>query len=317
MAPFKNLHTWSFPVFFFSLIAVCVVMLRAQSENSGQPTAFDDDDINWTLGSSTSLIRELNPETLREVKQSGIELLEIGWRDLKWHELSFEERMIKADRVYSEATEAGLAVWSTHVPYGLEVDISNPDDDHRKGAIARVKEYIDLAIAMRAKHIVLHASERIDESTREERIVNCRESLKALSAYMKGKGVALAIESLPPDFMGNSSEEILRLIDGIDHVGICFDTNHLVPELPEDFVRAVGNKITTVHISDFDGVEQKHWMPGRGVINWSKVIDELVNSGYSGPFMYEVVRRENEEHTFKDLKGNYDMLKHAWSSTKK
>lgn len=215
-----------------------------------------------------------------------------------------------------EATDAGISIWSTHGPYGEDVDISNPDADRRKKAIARVKEFIDLALEMRAKHVVLHASERIAESTREVRVSTCRESLMELSEYMHGKGIALAIESLPPDFMGNSSTELLRIVEGIDHVGICFDTNHLVPENPEDFARAAGKKITTVHIADFDGVEQKHWMPGRGTIEWSKVIDALVKAGYSGPFMYEVVRREGETHSFRDLKENYEMLKRAWAEGK-
>jgi len=291
-------------------ICVCLVVLcgyKAMERPSQQKER-----VKWTLGSSTSLIRELNPEVLRAVKKSGIELLEIGWRDLNWHDLSYEQRLANAHRVYKQSMNAGLSIWSTHIPYGEDVDISNPDAAHRAAAVARVKEFIDLAIEMRAKQIVLHASERIKEDTREERVLRCRESLKELSRYMEGKGVTLAIESLPPDFMGNSSKEILRLIDGIDHVGICFDTNHLVPEKPEDFVRAVGNRITTVHIADFDGIEQKHWMPGRGVIDWAVVIDELLKTGYSGPFMYEVVRRDGEQHTFRDLNGNYEMLKKRW-----
>lgn len=81
-------------------------------------------------------------------------------------------------------------------------------------------------------------------------------------------------------------------------------------------MKAAGNKITTVHIADFDGVEQKHWMPGRGVIDWAKVIDELLKAGYKGPCMYEVVRREGETHTFRDLKANYEMLKKAWADSR-
>lgn len=289
----------------------CLIFLAdVQRFAYAQPAAKDP--ITWTLGSSTSLIRELNPGILREVKQSGIDLIEIGWRDLNWHELEYAERLSNARRVYAQARDAGISIWSTHVPYGEDVDISNPDEDHRRRAIARVKEFIDLALEMRAKHVVLHASERIAEHTREQRVSKCRESLKELSNYMQGKGIALAIESLPPDFMGNSSKELLRIVDGIDLVGICFDTNHLVPEKPEDFARAAGKKITTVHIADFDGVGQKHWMPGRGTIEWKSVIDELLKAGYTGPFMYEVVRREGETHTFRDLKGNYEMLKKEW-----
>lgn len=262
----------------------------------------------WPLGSSTSLIREITPEVLKEVKASGIDLMEIGWRDLNWHDLTYEERLAYARRVYALTMEAGIRIWSTHVPYGEDVDISNPDDNHRTAAIGRVKEFIDLGLEMKVRYVVLHPSERIDESTRSTRVLKCRESLRELSAYMKGKNVSLAMESLPPDFLGNSSQELIRLVEGIDRVGICFDTNHLVPEKPEDFVRAAGKYITTVHIADFDGVEQKHWMPGRGVINWRLVLDELAKAGYKGPFMYEVVAREGETHTFRDLKKNYEML---------
>ena len=294
-------------------VTPCLILRDVQSSLYAQSKAKTP--LRWTLGSSTSLIDELNPEILREVKESGIDLIEIGWRGLNWHDLPYDQRLTNARRAYSQAKDAGISIWSTHVPYGEDVDISNPDESHRRKAIARVKEFIDLALEMHAKHVVLHASERIAEHTREQRVLKCRESLKELSKYMDGKGIALAIESLPPDFMGNSSQEILRIIEGIDHVGICFDTNHLVPEKPDEFIRAVGNKITTVHIADFDGVEQKHWMPGRGAIEWSKLIDELIKSGYSGPFMYEVVRREGETHTFRDLKGNYDMLMREWQQT--
>jgi len=38
-----------------------------------------------------------------------------------------------------------------------------------------------------------------------------------------------------------------------------------------------------------------------------------MKAGYSGPFMYEVVAREGEAHTFRDLKGNYEMLGRAWA----
>jgi hypothetical protein len=41
-----------------------------------------------------------------------------------------------------------------------------------------------------------------------------------------------------------------------------------------------------------------------------------LKAGYKGPFMYEVVRREGETHTFKDLKGNYEMLVKAWAESR-
>lgn len=303
---------------FNCILAVCAFLMIAAGCKTYHSNQKSEREIpyKWKLGSSTSLIKELNPAILQEVKQSGIDFLEIGWKDLNRSNISFTERLAYAQKVYSEALDAGIIIWSTHVPYGADFDISNLDDARRKKTLALIKEYIDLAVEMKAKQLVLHPSEPFEESTRKQRIINCRESLKELVLYVKGKGIKIAIETLPPNFLGSSSHEMLEILNDIDDVEICFDTNHLYPEKPEDFVRAVGKRISTVHISDFDGVQQKHWMPGKGAINWNKVIDELVKIDYKAPFMYEVVRRENEQHTFKDLKANFDGLKSSWLKNK-
>ncbi|MQY78678.1 MAG: hypothetical protein GH151_05700 [Bacteroidetes bacterium] len=53
----------------------------------------------------------------------------------------------------------------------------------------------------------------------------------------------------------------------------------------------VGNLIVTVHMSDYDGIDERHWLPGDGIINWTNVISELVKNEYQGPFMFETSRR--------------------------
>ena len=87
------------------LIILCAVQIPVYD----QPRAKDS--ITWTLGSSTSLIRELSPEILYEVKQSGIDLIEIGWRDLNWHELDYEKRLANARRAYTQARDVGISIW--------------------------------------------------------------------------------------------------------------------------------------------------------------------------------------------------------------
>ncbi|WP_207515286.1 sugar phosphate isomerase/epimerase family protein [Longitalea luteola] len=300
-------------VFVLSLLPVIAGCGTANATKSAGAKVHPE---NWKLGSSTSLIPVLKPEVIKEVRESGIHFIEIGWKDHNLEGSTFADRMDYAKSVFAQASAEGITIWSTHVPYGKNFDISNPDAAARKNTVALVKEYIDLAIEMRAKQIVLHPSEPLEESTRAQRIINCRESLQELAAYTKGKGIALAMECLPPNFLGRSSNEMLVILDGIEGVGVCFDSNHLYPEKPEEFVRKVGKRIRTVHIADFDGKVQKHWMPGRGAVDWNKVIDALADIGYSGPFMYEVVRRDKETHTFKDLKANFDSLRTAWSNSK-
>ena len=103
-------------------------------------------------------------------------------------------------------------------------------------------------------------------------------------------------------------------LDGIDGVGICFDTNHMLNENSEDFIRAAGSRIRTIHVADYDRVNERHWMPGRGVNDWNAIISALIETGYRGAFMYEVVKREGDRFTFADLKPNYESLKKAWEA---
>ena len=50
----------------------------------------------------------------------------------------------------------------------------------------------------------------------------------------------------------------------------------------------MGDKIITTHISDYDFVDEKHWLPGEGKINWQELYKALLDIGYKGPWLYEL-----------------------------
>ena len=88
--------------------------------------------------------------------------------------------------------------------------------------------------------------------------------------------------------MGNHHSDILYLIGDNPNLGVCFDTNHLLSEKGEDFLRAVKDRLVTVHVSDFDYVNERHWLPGEGKIDWVSMIDAFDEVGYEGTFLYEL-----------------------------
>ena len=69
---------------------------------------------------------------------------------------------------------------------------------------------------------------------------------------------------------------------------ICFDTNHLFGEDTAEFVRKVGDKLITLHVSDYDFVNERHWLPGEGKIDWQSLLKALNEVGYQGPWLYEI-----------------------------
>jgi|GEM_PF-2835545 len=101
---------------------------------------------------------------------------------------------------------------------------------------------------------------------------------------------SVAIELLPRSCLGRSADELLGLLEGVDaaSVGVCLDTNHLVgayATLP-DVVRALGPRLIALHCSDYAGVDEKHWPPGRGVIDWAAFLAALREVGFRGPLHY-------------------------------
>jgi sugar phosphate isomerase/epimerase len=89
---------------------------------------------------------------------------------------------------------------------------------------------------------------------------------------------------------------MLDLLSADPALRACFDTNHLLSEDPADFVRKVGNKIITTHVSDCDFLNERHWYPGEGKIDWPALMRALEEVGYQGPFIYEIGLLASEYH---------------------
>ena len=87
-----------------------------------------------------------------------------------------------------------------------------------------------------------------------------------------------------------------------DQIRICVDVNHFLQESSEDGVLALGSRIVTTHISDHDYINERHWLPGEGKINWMALIAAFERIGYDGAFNYECGTSVPE------VKENYDKL---------
>jgi sugar phosphate isomerase/epimerase len=70
-----------------------------------------------------------------------------------------------------------------------------------------------------------------------------------------------------------------------------FDTNH---SLGEDNVHFLQNMIqngycpVSLHISDYDFIDERHDLPGCGINKWRGLLDMLKDASYQGPALYEI-----------------------------
>lgn len=223
----------------------------------------------------------LEPADYERFARAGITVLELS-RTCDW-ECYLAPDYVQAQK---DAQKAGLTIRSLHLPFGGNIDFTVP-------ATRDFAEKINRHLIRRASeagigYVILHpSSEPVPDAERAERLLRCRESLAELAEFAAPLGVTVCVENLPRTCLGRTGAELKELISGSDKLRVCFDTNHLLMESHADFVKAVSDKIISTHISDYDFVDERHWMPGMGKIDWQELRGLLEGIGYDGPFLYE------------------------------
>lgn len=227
-----------------------------------------------------------------EYKEAGIELMEISMRPEMYDQLDSAETLALS-RKY------GVELWSYHLPFSpFEVlDISAIEEEKRFSSVAREKELIRRAAEMQIRRCIIHASgEPIKEEERPLRMAQAKRSLKELAEEADKYGMVICVEDLPRTCLGRNSSDMRELLSADQRLVSCFDTNHLLKESFEDYLEDLGQlgkekgkcPIVTLHVSDYDYADEKHWLPGEGDVDWQKLIAKLKEIGYEGPWMYEV-----------------------------
>lgn len=262
-------------------------MVNEQDEREKSPERTDP--AAWGIGTSLSLDAWKNARfNIEDVGRAGIRYIELAWRNDTFDMLDPDNEALCASWV-RRTRELGMDVWTMHLPYGPLWDVSLTDAEQSGEAVRRHLALLQLAHRWNIRTAVIHPSwEPIPEEERPARLDACKRNLPVLAEAAERLGIRLAVECLPRTCLGNTSLEMRSIVETDERLGICCDVNHLLQEPSEHFIRELGSRIITVHMSDYDGTDEKHWMPGKGIIRWNEVIGALAEHGYRGPFMFEV-----------------------------
>lgn len=74
------------------------------------------------------------------------------------------------------------------------------------------------------------------------------------------------------DFVKSFESKYLKV--SLD-VGHCQITHHRGGPSPDLWVRHTGDLLAHMHIQDSDGLTDRHWMPGEGMINWYALFESI------------------------------------------
>ncbi len=231
---------------------------------------------------STNGGKILNEALFSAMAEAGIQAIEISRTPQEMETFDYDE-------VKRLARRYGIALWSFHLPFipFRTVDISR--EEIAESTVSYLKSIIDKATAIGIHTFVIHPSgEPIQEEERPARMACAQKSLSQLAEYAKAREAVIAVENLPRTCLGRDSSEILMLVSAHPALRVCFDTNHLLKEEIGQFIHAVGDKIITLHVSDYDFVNERHWLPGEGRVDWPRLIADLGAVGYDGYWLYEI-----------------------------
>ncbi len=240
--------------------------------------------MEWKVSVSTVALPDLSYESFCEFKANGIELFELSLAKELYETIDYS--VIKAN-----AEKAGVKIRSFHLPFYPKLlnDPSSLEEEYRKTTLDLQKRMIATAAYLGCEIAVIHPSrEPYEDHEREARLAASKEVLGILAEYAARFGIQLAVENLPRTCIGRDSKEILELISADERLGVCYDTNHLLSESAETFIEACGDRIVTLHVSDYDFLDERHWLPGEGKNDWTKIVSSLKKVGYNGPWNYEV-----------------------------
>ena len=244
---------------------------------------------SWPLALSVGPAA-MNEETLRALAAAGIAQIELSSGAVApfFNELDFPH---KAKELVSLAGSCGVTVSSVHLPFGpfSEIDPAHKDPAVRAHVVELQTELLNAAGDAGIPKAVIHPSgEPYEENERAERLELAADVIAKVTDAADSAGVTLCLENLPRTCLCRTSDEMLYFLERIPDLRVVFDTNHSLKEDNVHYIRAVGSKIVTLHVSDYDFIDEKHWLPLEGKNDWPAIVSALEEVGYEGRFLYEL-----------------------------
>ena len=134
-------------------------------------------------------------------------------------------------------------------------------------------------------------------------------AFRELGNHAAQLNMMIALKNLPRRIYA-SSDELLELVHAIDHeaIGVTLESSHaqMTPGLSiPDMIKDFGNHLVCTHLSDNDGSNGLHLIPGRGKIIWPDVMQALADIDYGGTINLEIPGERHPNLEFRDLNSRH------------
>jgi len=193
----------------------------------------------------------------------------------------------------------GVVFTQSHLPY---YDVFADNDSVKVKTMEElIRRSIIASSRLGVKWTVTHPGTVY--SAGQDMSVSLERNLEYYSKHVKTAkeyGIGIALENdfeykSPPYqhiFCANIYEQV-KLIDSFndpEHVGACYDFGHanLVGGFHRQNLKVLGNRLKAIHVQDNKGLEDEHFLPFHGNIDWKEAMAGLADIGYEGELTYEI-----------------------------
>lgn len=259
----------------------------------------------------------ITPEKMKYAKSVGVDYVEVsmsGFLD-KSKGFKFTDKQIteKVKAAKKAADDAGIKIWSVHMPFSKDIDLSIANETDRRSVVALHTAVLKYCKILKPEVILFHPSYFLGLNERELRKTQLIKSAVELNKQVRSINAIMVIENMlgfelrfgeRERPLCRSVEEATEIMNRLPaNIYSAIDMNHI--KNPEKLILAMGKRLKSVHIADGTGKKEDHFFPcsGEGKNNWVAILSALNEVGYSGPFMYESAYKD-----VKDMKLCYNTL---------
>lgn len=223
-------------------------------------------------------------ERLKLIKEAGFDSTAIWWEDEEG------DRIIRKEEFPKLVKDSGLIFENIHAPFLNCNMLWSEDEDLRKTIVKKHVKLIEDCAKYEIPIMVMHVSEGfLLKKPNKLGIKSIQEIIKEA----ENNNVKIAIENTDNNLFIDFA---LKNIHS-PNLGFCFDSSHNEISRNNDInlLKRYGNRLLALHISDNDGLKDRHWVPYEGNIDWAKIKRDFPMETYKGHLSMEIFTKDEDE----------------------
>jgi sugar phosphate isomerase/epimerase len=122
-------------------------------------------------------------------------------------------------------------------------------------------------------------------------MANAATVLTRVADHCRSAGMSLVLENMLPHLLFGHTSDLLWMVGAITdlNVGVCLDTGHahIAGDLYSS-AQKLSKHLQMLHANDNDSRWDQHLPPGKGAIDWHRMVVQLVDESFRGGIIMEL-----------------------------